>query len=82
VIYQPRNAMACVLADDRFRRHPQGRIRASDVIIPYGDVSVDNPRVWLIQKFFDAGFKGIKMHRPKNNWDDHGYFRSTKGCNR
>ncbi len=75
-IYQPRNAMACVLTPmtgfDVIRRaasaHP-------DVIIPYGDVSVDNPQVLTeIQKFFDAGFKGIKMHRPKNNWDDVGYF--------
>jgi hypothetical protein len=21
-----------------------------------------------------AGFKGVKMHRPKYNWDDFGYF--------
>jgi predicted TIM-barrel fold metal-dependent hydrolase len=45
------------------------------VIIPYGHVSVDNPKVIQeIQTFADAGFRGVKMHTPKYNWDDFGYF--------
>jgi predicted TIM-barrel fold metal-dependent hydrolase len=27
-----------------------------------------------VARFAAAGFKGIKMHRPKYNWDDFGYF--------
>lgn len=47
----------------------------SDVIIPYGHVKVDEPGVLKeIQKFADAGFRGIKMHTPKYNWDDFGDF--------
>ncbi len=76
-IYRARNAMACVLTPmsgfDTIRKaaadHP-------DVIIPFGHVQVDNPKVLAeIQQFADAGFRGIKMHTPKNNWDDFGYFQ-------
>lgn len=76
-IYRARNAMACVLTPmsgfDVIRKaaaaHP-------DVIIPFGHVKVDQPGVLQeIQKFADAGFRGIKMHTPKNNWDDFGYFQ-------
>src|SRR6266540_3418050 len=64
-VYRPRNSMACVLTP----------IAGFDVIIPYGHVNVDEPGVLKeIQRFADAGFKGIKMHRPKYNWDDFGYF--------
>jgi hypothetical protein len=75
--YRPRNAMACVLTPmsgfDVIRKaaaaHP-------DVIIPYGQISVDNPRARQeIEQFAAAGFRGIKMHTPKNNWDDFGYFQ-------
>jgi predicted TIM-barrel fold metal-dependent hydrolase len=75
-VYRPRNAMACVLTPieglDVVRKaaadHP-------DVIIPYGYVSVDDPAALSqIERFAAAGFKGIKMHRPKYNWDDFGYF--------
>ena len=74
--YRPRNAMACVLTPleglDTVRRaateHP-------DVVIPYGAVNVDDPQAREhIERFAAAGFKGIKMHRPKHNWDDVGYF--------
>lgn len=76
-IYRARNAMACVLTPmsgfdvihKAAKDHP-------DVIIPFGHVQVDNPRVLAeIQKFAGAGFRGIKMHTPKNNWDDFGYFQ-------
>lgn len=74
--YRPRHAMACVLtpvaALDVVRaaaaRHP-------DVVIPYGYVSVDDPQAPAhIRRFAEAGFKGIKMHRPARNWDDFAYF--------
>ncbi len=75
-VYRPRNAMACVLTPMAgFDVISKAAKTYPDVIIPYGDVSVDNPQVMTeIQKFSDAGFKGIKMHRPKYNWDDFGYF--------
>ncbi len=74
--YRPRNAMACVLTPisglDTVKKaaavHP-------DIVIPYGYINVDDPGAPAeIQKFADSGFKGIKMHRPKYNWDDFGYF--------
>jgi uncharacterized protein len=74
--YRPRHAMACVLtpvaALDVVREaaaaHP-------DVIIPYGYISVDDPQAPVhIRRFAEAGFKGIKMHRPGRNWDDFAYF--------
>ncbi len=75
-IYGPRNAMACVLT--RFanletvskaaRVHP-------DVIIPYGQINVDDfNAVKEVRQFAEAGFKGIKMHTPRHNWDDFSYF--------
>ncbi|MGH9631121.1 MAG: amidohydrolase family protein, partial [Bryobacteraceae bacterium] len=46
-----------------------------DVIIPYGRVSVDDPGAMAeIDKFAAAGFKGVKMHTPRLNWDDPHYF--------
>jgi len=75
-VYRPRNAMACVLTPMAgFEVVKKAATQHSDVVIPYGHVSVDNPKViGEIQKFADAGFKGIKMHTPKYNWDDFGYF--------
>ena len=74
--YRARNAMACVLTrieslDQMIaaaKQHP-------DVIIPYGHLDVDHPAARAhIETFAKAGVKGIKMHTPKNNWDDFGYF--------
>ena len=74
--YRARNAMACVLTPleslDQLiaaaRQHP-------DVIIPYGYLDVDHPDARAhIEAFAKAGVKGIKMHTPKYNWDDFGYF--------
>lgn len=75
-VYRPRNAMACVLTPmSGFDVIKKASAEHPDVVIPYGHVSVDNPDViGEIQKFADAGFKGIKMHTPKYNWDDFGYF--------
>jgi uncharacterized protein len=74
--YRSRHAMACVLTPmagfDVIRRaaadHP-------DVVIPYGQINVDAPESLAeIEKFAAAGFKGIKMHSPRHNWDDPQYF--------
>ncbi len=75
-VYRPRNAMACVLTPiSGFEVVRRAAAQYPDVVIPYGHVSVDNPEVMgEIQKFADAGFKGVKMHTPKYNWDDFGYF--------
>jgi predicted TIM-barrel fold metal-dependent hydrolase len=74
--YRPRNAMACVLTPMAgFETVKKAAAQSPDVVIPYGHVDVDNPGVIPeVQKFADAGFKGIKMHTPKYNWDDFGYF--------
>lgn len=75
-VYRPRNAMACVLTPiSGFEVVRKAAAQHPDVVIPYGRVSVDNPKVITeIQKFAAAGFKGIKMHTPKYNWDDSRYF--------
>lgn len=74
--YRPRNAMACVLTPmrslDVVRRAAEAY---PDVVIPYGYVNVDDQEAPVqIDRFAAAGFKGIKMHRPKYDWDDFGYF--------
>src|SRR5262245_39626052 len=63
-VYRPRNAMACVLTPMAgFETVKKAAAQHPDVIIPYGHVSVDNPKVIPeIQKFAAAGFRGIKMH--------------------
>jgi predicted TIM-barrel fold metal-dependent hydrolase len=75
-VYGQRNAMACVLTPmSGFEVVKKAAAQHPDVVIPYGHINVDNPDVIAeIQKFADAGFKGIKMHTPKYNWDDFGYF--------
>lgn len=74
--YRPRHAMACVLTPvaalevvrEAAAAHPE-------VIIPYGYISVDDPQAPAqITRFAEAGFRGIKMHRPTRNWDDFAYF--------
>ena len=75
-VYAARNAMACVLTPmSGFEVVKKAAADYPDVIIPYGVISVDNPKaIAEVQKFAAAGFKGIKMHTPKQNWDDFGYF--------
>jgi len=74
--YRARNAMACVLTPPR---HLEALKKAAaaypDVVIPYGQLSVDAPTVMAeIDAFAAAGAKGIKMHTPRRDWDDEGYF--------
>ena len=75
-VYRPRTAMACVLTPIRGLEIVRNAAAANpDVIIPYGYVNVDDPDTPAqIDRFAKAGFKGIKMHRPKHDWDDFGYF--------
>jgi uncharacterized protein len=75
-VYRARNAMACVLTPmSGFEVVKKAAADHPDVIIPYGVISVDNPEaVAEVRKFAEAGFKGVKMHTPKYNWDEFGYF--------
>jgi predicted TIM-barrel fold metal-dependent hydrolase len=75
-IYGARNAMACVLTPIRALETVRKAAAAHpEVVIPYGYVNVDDPEARAqIDRFAKAGFKGVKMHRPKHNWDDFGYF--------
>jgi predicted TIM-barrel fold metal-dependent hydrolase len=74
--YRARNAMACVLTPvSGLNAVREAAAQYPDVVIPYGHIDVDNPDAPAhIAAFANAGFKGIKMHRPKHNWDDFGYF--------
>ena len=74
--YRARHAMACVLTPmagfDIIRK---AAVDHPDVVIPYGQINVDAPEaLGEIEKFAAAGFKGIKMHSPRHNWDDQQYF--------
>lgn len=75
-VYRAHGAMACVLTPiasldgviAAAKQHP-------DVVIPYGYLDVDHPDARRqLEQFAAAGVKGIKMHRPKANWDDFSYF--------
>jgi predicted TIM-barrel fold metal-dependent hydrolase len=75
-MYRPRNAMACVNAFMKdFDKLKKAASEFPDVIIPYGRIQVDEPGAYAeIEKFAGAGFRGIKMHSPRHNWDDPQYF--------
>jgi predicted TIM-barrel fold metal-dependent hydrolase len=74
--YRARNAMACVLTPMKhFEALKKAAAAHPDVVIPYGYVDVDDPKALAeIEAFAAGGAKGIKMHTPKYNWDDFGYF--------
>ena len=74
--YRPRNAMACVLTPmSGFEATKKAAAQFPDVVIPYGQINVDEPAALAqIDAFARAGFKGIKMHSPRLNWDDPQYF--------
>jgi hypothetical protein len=74
--YRPRNAMACVNAFAKdwdtlkkaVAQHP-------DVIIPYGRINIDDPEAMAqVARFAAEGAKGIKLHKPRHNWDSPEYF--------
>ncbi len=75
-IYRPRNAMACVLTRiDSIEVVRRAAAEHPDVVIPYGQINVDDTTaIREVRRFAAAGFKGIKMHTPKHNWDDFSYF--------
>ncbi len=74
--YRPHNAMACVLTPmSGFEVVKQAAAKHPDVVIPYGRINVDDPGALAeVEKFAAAGFKGIKMHSPRRDWDDPAYF--------
>jgi len=74
--YRARHAMACVLTPmSGFDVIRKAAVDHPDVVIPYGQINVDAPEaLGEIEKFAAAGFKGIKMHSPRHNWDDPQYF--------
>lgn len=74
--FRPRNAMACVLTPmSGFEVMRKAAQQYPDVVIPYGRIEVDDTHALEeIDRFADAGFKGIKMHSPRLNWDDPHYF--------
>jgi predicted TIM-barrel fold metal-dependent hydrolase len=74
--YRARNAMACVLTPFKhLAALKKGVADYPDVVIPYGYIDVDSPSARAeLEAFAAAGVKGIKMHTPKYDWDDFGYF--------
>jgi predicted TIM-barrel fold metal-dependent hydrolase len=75
-IYRPRHAMACVNAFMKdFDKVRKAAAAYPDVVIPYGRINVDEPAARNeIETFAKAGFKGIKLHSPRENWDAPQYF--------
>jgi uncharacterized protein len=82
LIYRPRNAMACVLTwMDDFELINAAAKKYPDVFIPYGRVLPDDPNaIREIEKFYKAGFVGIKFHSPQKNWDDVKYHQLYRMC--
>lgn len=74
--YRARNAMACVLTPYKWIDTLKKAAAAyPDVVIPYGQVNVDDADVLAqIDAFVAMGAKGIKMHTPRRNWDDESYY--------
>jgi predicted TIM-barrel fold metal-dependent hydrolase len=74
--YRPRNAMACVLTPMKFWTETKKAAAAyPDVVIPYGQINVDDAGAMAeIEAFAAGGARGIKMHTPRYNWDDFAYF--------
>jgi uncharacterized protein len=75
-VYRPRNAMACVLTPVKhFDATKRAAAQYPDVVIPYGDVRVDDTDVLAqIDMLAANGARGVKMHRPRRDWDDPAYF--------
>jgi predicted TIM-barrel fold metal-dependent hydrolase len=74
--YRARNAMACVLTPMKyFESLKKAAAAYPDVVIPYGQIDVDNAQaIAEVEAFAAGGCKGIKMHTPHLNWDDESYF--------
>ena len=74
--YRARNAMACVLTPVKwFDAVRKAAAAYPDVVIPYGQISVDDPDALAqVEAAAAGGAKGIKMHTPRRNWDDESYF--------
>jgi uncharacterized protein len=74
--YRPRNAMACVLTFMKdWKTTRQAAAEHPDVVIPYGRIVVDAPAALdEIGQFHAEGAKGIKMHKPRHDWDADQYF--------
>lgn len=81
-VYREHNAMACVLTwMDDFDLIKNAAEQYPDVFIPYGRVRPDDPNaIREIEKFYKAGFVGIKFHSPEKNWDDTKYHHLYRMC--
>ena len=81
--YRPRNAMACVLTPvdglEAVKQAAGETPGCRDPLRP-GRTSTIPRCIAQIERFAKAGFKGIKMHRPKYDWDTSATSRSTSGC--
>jgi len=81
-IYREHNAMACVLTwMEDFELIRDAAEKYPDVFIPYGRVDPDDANaVREIEKFYKAGFVGMKFHSPDENWDDPKYYQLYRMC--
>ena len=81
-IYREHNAMACVLTFmEDFELIKKAAEDYPDVFIPYGRVRPDDPNaVREIEKFYKAGFVGMKFHSPEKNYDDPKYHQLYRMC--
>jgi len=81
-VYRQHNAMVCVLTlMQDFDLVSKAAKQYPDVFIPYGRVRPDDPNaIREIEKFYEAGFYGIKFHSPEKNWDDPKYHQLYRMC--
>ena len=81
-IYREHNAMCCVLTPMKnFELVKKAIQDYPDIFIGYGQVAPDDPNaVREIEKFYQAGFVGMKFHSPEKNWGDPKYFQLYRMC--
>jgi uncharacterized protein len=81
-IYREHHAMACVLTlMEDFDLIAKAAKEYPDVVIPYGRVQPDDPNaIREIEKFYQAGFVGMKFHSPEEDWDSQKYWQLYRAC--
>lgn len=81
-VYREQNAMRCVFTRmEQFELMKKAIADYPDVFIGYGHIDPDDPdAVREIEKFYQAGFVGMKFHFPQKNWDDPKYWQLYRMC--
>lgn len=73
--YRAAGARACVNGFIADLKAIQEASKKYQTVIPFGRIRLDDPKALDdLKAFYEAGFKGIKIHSPQKNYDDRSYF--------